>query len=105
MSQSHSSLEVVIRKCSVKKVFLETSQNSQKNNCAIVSFFNKVASGFATLLKTSLWHRCFPLNLVKFLKAPFYIEHLWWLLLSIVVTSLIQLKMITSAFQAGFDRT
>ena len=29
--------------CSVKKVFVETSQNSQENTCAKVSFFNKVA--------------------------------------------------------------
>ena len=25
----------------------------------------------ATLLKNGLWHRCFPLNFVKFLKTPF----------------------------------
>ena len=43
-------------------------------------FFNKV-KGSATLLKKRLWHRCFPVNLVKFLRTPFYIEHLWWLLL------------------------
>ena len=30
----------VTRRCSVKKVFLEISQNSQENNCARV-FFNK----------------------------------------------------------------
>ena len=35
----------------------------------------------ATLLKKRLWHRCFPVNFVKFLRAPFYIEHLWMLLL------------------------
>ena len=37
--------------------------------------FNKV------LLKMRLWHRCFPMNFVKFLRTPFFIEHLWWLLL------------------------
>ena len=30
------------RKYSVKKIFLEISQNSQENTCARVSFFNKV---------------------------------------------------------------
>ena len=30
--------------CSVKKVFLKISQNSQQSNCARVSFFNKVSS-------------------------------------------------------------
>ena len=38
----------------------------------------------ATLLKKRLWHRCFPVNLVKFLRTPFLIEHQWWLLLKIV---------------------
>ena len=31
----------------------------------------------ATLFKKRLWHRCFPVNFVKFLRAPFYTEHLW----------------------------
>ena len=32
-------LEAVIRRCSVKKVFLKISQNSQENTCATVPFF------------------------------------------------------------------
>ena len=36
-------------------------------------FFNKVAGlRSATLLEKILWHRCFPVNLVKFLRTPFY---------------------------------
>ena len=35
----------------------------------------------ATLLKKSLWQRCFPVNFAKFLRTPFFIEHLRWLLL------------------------
>ena len=35
----------------------------------------------ATLLKKRLWHRCFPVNFAKFLRTPFFTEHLWWLLL------------------------
>ena len=38
----------------------------------------------ATLLKKRLWHRCFPVNFEKFLRTPFIIEHLWWLLLVIL---------------------
>ena len=34
--------EAVVRRCSVKKVLLEISQNSQENTCAR-AFFNKVA--------------------------------------------------------------
>ena len=70
------------RRYSVKKLFLEIWQNSQENTCARVSFFNKVASlRPATLLKKRLWHRRVPVNFAKFLKIPFFIEHLWWLLL------------------------
>ena len=36
-------LEVISQSCSVKKMFLEISQNSQRNACARVFFFNKVA--------------------------------------------------------------
>ena len=34
--------EAVTRKCSIKKVFLETLQNSQENTCARVSFLIKL---------------------------------------------------------------
>ena len=45
-------------------------------------FFNKVAGlRHATLLKKGRWHRCFPVNFVKFLRTPFFMEQLWWLLL------------------------
>ena len=48
-------------------------------------FFNKVAGlRPATLLKKRLWHRRFPVNSGKFLRTPFLIEHLWWLLLTLV---------------------
>ena len=45
-------------------------------------FFNKV-EGLkpATLLKKRPWHRCFPVNFAKFLRTPFFNEHLWCLLL------------------------
>ena len=45
-------------------------------------FFNK-AAGLrpAFLLKKRLWQRCFPVNFAKFLRTPFTIEHIWWLLL------------------------
>ena len=46
------------RRCSIKKVFLKISQNSQESTCSRVSFL-------------SLWHRCFPVNAAKFLRTPF----------------------------------
>ena len=39
----------------------------------------------ATLLKKRLWHRCFPVNFVKFLTTSFFIEHLGWLLLNLII--------------------
>ena len=48
--------EAVARRCSVKKVFLEISQNSQEKNLCQSLFFNKVA-----------------------------VEHLWWLLLNVTI--------------------
>ena len=36
---------------------------------------------FANLLKKRLWHKCFPLNIANFLRTPFLIGHLQWLLL------------------------
>ena len=37
----------------------------------------------ATLLKKRLWDSVFPVNFVKFLRTPFFIEQLCWLLLTI----------------------
>ena len=34
-------------------------------------FFNKVAGQPANSLKKRLWHRCFPVKFVKFLRTPF----------------------------------
>ena len=72
--------EAVARRCSVEKAFLEISQNSQENTCAGACFSIKLQA--LTLLKKRLWHRCFPVNFAKFLKAHFFPEHLWWLLLN-----------------------
>ena len=72
-------------------MLLKILQNSQENTCARV-IFNKVAglslslqlywkrdSGtglFQWILRNFwLWHRSFPVNFAKFLKAPFFIEH------------------------------
>ena len=40
-------------------------------------FLNKVAGlRPTTLLKRRLWYRCFPVNIVKFLRTPFFITPL-----------------------------
>ena len=48
-------------------------------------FFNEVAGlRPAILLKKTLWHRCFAVNFVKFLRTLFFIEHLRRLLLCVI---------------------
>ena len=59
--------EAVVWRCSIKKVFLEISQNLQENTCARESFLVRPA----TSLKKTPWHSCFPVNFGKFLRTPF----------------------------------
>ena len=52
----------IVQRCSLKKVFLKISENSQENN---------FRPRPATLLKKRLWHSCFPVNFAKFSKHLF----------------------------------
>ena len=64
------------QRCSIKKVFLErSSQDSQENTCIRDSYLIELQTWKA--VKKRLWHKCFPVNLVKFLREPFFTEHLW----------------------------
>ena len=73
-------VEAVVQWCSVKKMFLELLLNSQENTSTRVSFLIKLqASGVELYFKKRLWHWCFPVSFEKFVKAPFFIEHLWWM--------------------------
>ena len=63
-------------------VLINLAKLTGKHLCQSL-FFNKVADlRPATLLKKRLWHRCFPVNFVKFLRTPFLTEHTLWLLLN-----------------------
>ena len=51
------------------------------------SAFNKVADLQACkFIKKRHQHRCFPMKVVKFLRTPFFKEHLRWLLLFLIGT-------------------
>ena len=64
-----------------KGVLRNSTKFTGKHLCQSL-FFNEVAGlRPTTLLKKRLWHRCFPVNFAKFLRTPFFKEHLWWLLL------------------------
>ena len=69
-------------------------------------FFNKVAGlRPATRLEKRLWHRCFPVNFVKFLRTPFYIKHLWWLLLKDKITITIRLLSKLQMFNLSWTQS
>ena len=53
-------------------MLLEISQFTGKHLCQSL-FFNNVVG--LSLLKKRVWHRCFPVNFVKFLTTTFIIEH------------------------------
>ena len=77
--------KAVAQKCSVKKVFLEISQNSLEKQVCQSLFFNKVAGlRPEPLVKKRPWHWCFPVNFANFLRTPFLTKQLQWLLLRIV---------------------
>ena len=87
LSILHSApLGVDAQRCSVKKLLLKISQNSQENTFTTVCFLIKCRHMRPN--KKRLWSRCFPVSFVKFLRTPFLIEHLWWLLLHPEITSL-----------------
>ena len=67
---SRSSLPEVFCKKGVLRNFTKFTAKQ----CARFSFLRKWK-------KKRPWHRCFPVNFVKFLRTPFCKEHLWWLLL------------------------
>ena len=66
--------DAVVRKCSVKEVFLEISQNSLENNCARVSLLIKLQVSASR----------------KFLGTTFLKEYHRWLLLEVATQRCIQ---------------
>ena len=59
------------RTCSVKKGVLRNFTKFTGKHLCQRLFFNKVVGlRLATLLKKSLWHRCFSVNFAKFLRTP-----------------------------------
>ena len=69
-----SRLEVFCKKYVLNNFVKSTGKHLRQS-----LFFNKVS-----LLKKRLWHRCFLVNVAKFLRILFFIEHFWWLLLMLL---------------------
>ena len=61
------------QRCSVSKGVLRNFTKFAGKHLCQVLFYNKVAGPDpATLSKKRLWHKCFPTNFAKFLRAPFH---------------------------------
>ena len=68
-----------------KRVLRNFTKFIEKHLCQSL-FFNKVAGVRpAALLTKRLWHKCFAVKFVKFLRTSFLTEHFWWLLLNVVM--------------------
>ena len=63
--------EAVVQRCSVKKVFLEISQNSQGNTCARVSFLKKLQAEACNFIKKETVAQVFSCKFCGFCKNTF----------------------------------
>ena len=60
------------QRCSIKKDVLRNfTKFTGKHLCQSLLFNKVVGPRLATLLKKRLWHRCFSVKFVKFLRTPF----------------------------------
>ena len=66
--------EVLCKKMCSLKIFTKFAGKRMRQGL----FFAKVAGlRPANMSKKKLWHRCFPVNIAKFVRTPFFTEHLW----------------------------
>ena len=77
----HEKTEAVAQRCSVKRVFLKISQNSQENTCATFSFVIKFQAEAYNFNKKDTLEQVFSSEFCEISKNAFFIEHLRWLLL------------------------
>ena len=62
-----------LQRCSIKKgVVRNFTKFTGKHLCLSLFFIKAAGLRPATLLKKRLWHGCFPVNFVKFLRTPFF---------------------------------
>ena len=81
-NQKELKRKAVAQRCSIKKVLLEISQNSQENTCARVSFLIKLHKGLAcNFIKKETLAQVFSCEFCQISKNTFFIERLCWMLL------------------------
>ena len=82
----HTNASSSHQRCSLKKGVLRNFSKFTGKQLRHGLFLNKLAGlRLATLLKKSLWYKCFPVNFAKFLRKPFLQNTSRWLLLNSVV--------------------
>ena len=88
-----------LQRCSIKKGVVRNSTKFTGKYLCLSLFFIK-AAGLrpATLLKKRLWHGCFPVNFVKFLRTPFLQNNSGRLLLHRITTILSQIQDVFAIF-------
>ena len=64
------------RRCSIKKVFLKISQNSQEKTCSKVSFLVKFQASACNYIKKETPAQMFSCQLCEIIKNIFFTEHL-----------------------------
>ena len=64
--------EVVVRRCSIKKVFLEISQNSQENSCARNYFLIKLQAKAWNFIKKESLTQMFSCEISEIFKNTFF---------------------------------
>ena len=88
-----------------KKGVLKKFHNIHRKTPVLESLFSKVAGLKAcNFIKKRLQHRCFPVNIAKFLRAAIFIEHLRCLPLKILLKKLHELPF-TDTLMAVFHGT
>ena len=94
--------EAVVQMCTVRKVYLKNSQNSQECNCGRVSFLIKFAGMRPkTLLKKRLSTGVFLWILQHFQEHLFLTEHFQWLLLKKEISA----EMFYCELSKNFNKT
>ena len=64
--------ESVVRRCSVKKMLLKLSQNSQENTCAGVSFLIRLQASACNLIKKKTLSQVFSCKFCEISKNTFF---------------------------------
>ena len=79
-----------------KDVFSNFTNFTGTHLCKSLLFNKFTGLRPATLLQKGLWHRRFPLNLLKFLRTPFLTEHFWTTASAEIAMAVETMKITTS---------